>query len=313
MTRDLSAIVHHVETTLRAAAPFYASLGLAIFPCVPRRKEPLTPHGHLDATTDLDMIERRWRRRPDANVGIACAKSRVVVLDFDPRIGSHEEQAAFFMEYEAALAQTWAVETSRGGRHFYFAWPPTVSEEPRFARALVAGVEIKGNGYVLAPPSVHPLGHVYRWVRGQSPRDLALDLGHRPAACPPALWHRMLKPAYAAVAATTGPVTDSLLAELCQRRGIVRGAIGNDRLAIMCPWSDEHSMDGGTGEAVLFAPQVPGGLGGFYCAHQHCSGRGSRELFACFTPDEVARARAALTARGGAAQGHRSVLIEVAC
>src|SRR5262249_32820192 len=112
MTRHLSAIVCHVETTLRATAPFYAGLGLAIFPCVPRHKEPLTPHGHLDATTDLDMIERWWGQRPDANVAIACAASRIVVLDEDPRGASHEEQAAFFMEYQVALIQTWAVETS---------------------------------------------------------------------------------------------------------------------------------------------------------------------------------------------------------
>jgi hypothetical protein len=298
MTRDLSAIVHHVETTLRAAASFYAGLGLAIFPCVPRRKEPLTRHGHLDATTHLDMIERWWGQWPDANVAIACAASRIVVLDEDPRGASHEEQALFFREYQVALIQTWAVETSRGGRHFYFAWPPTVSEELRFARALLPGVEIKGNGYVLAPPSVHPLGHVYRWVRGQSPHDLVPELGYRPAVCPPALWQRVLKREPPASATAIALVTDSLLAELCQRRGIVRSPIGNDRLAITCPWGAEHSMDGGSGEAVLFAPQVLGGLGGFYCAHAHCGSRGPRELLACFTAREIDAARLALAMRG---------------
>jgi hypothetical protein len=283
-----------VETAL-----YYArSLGLAIHPCAPRRKEPLSPHGHLDATTDLDAIERWGRQHPDANVGIACAASRLAALDIDPRGGTHEEIAGFLLEHAALLASTWAVETSRGGRHVYFEWPPTVPKEPRFVRALQPGIEIKGNGYVLAPPSVHPLGHVYRWVRGQSPRDLAPELGHRPAVCPPALWHRMVKPAHPSVATITGPVTDSLLAELCRRRGMVRSAIGDDRLAIVCPWAIEHSMDGGTGEAVLFAPQAPGGLGGFYCAHQHCGGRGSRELLATFTPREIDAARAALTARG---------------
>jgi len=108
----------------------------------------------------------------------------------------------------------------------------------------------------------------------------------------------MVKPVPPAIATATGPVTDSLLAELCQRRGIVRGAIGDDRLAITCPWTAEHSMDGGPGEAVLFAPQVPGGLGGFYCAHAHCSQRGPRELLACFTAREIDAARLALAMRG---------------
>jgi hypothetical protein len=295
------------ETTPVAAALGYAQcFGIAVFPCAPRRKEPLTSHGYRDAATQLDMIERWWRRWPDANVAIACAASRIVVLDEDPRGGSHEEQAAFFTEYQVALVQTWAVETSRGGRHFYFGWPPTVSEELRFARALLPGVEIKGNGYVLAPPSMHPLGHVYRWVHGQSPHDLVPELGYRPVVCPPALWHRMVKPAPPAIATATGPLTHSLLAELCQRRGIVRGAIGDDRLAITCPWSAEHSMDGGPGEAVLFPPQAPGGLGGFHCAHLHCCSRGSRELLAHFTAKEIDAARAALATRRVLAPRHHA-------
>jgi hypothetical protein len=302
------------ETTFVAAALDYAQgFGLAVFPCAPRRKEPLTPHGHLDATIDVDTIERWGRQHPDANVAIACSASRIVTLDVDLRGGDHEVIAGFLAEQAAVSTGTWAVETSRDGRHVYLGWSPTAAEQPRFVRALLPGIEIKSNGYVLAPPSVHPLGHVYRWVRGQSPHDLVRELGYRPAVCPPALWHRMVKPACPALATAPGLVTDSLLAELCQRRGIVRGAIGDDRLAITCPWSAEHSMDGGTGEAVLFAPRVPGGLGGFYCAHLHCGSRGSRELLACFTPEEIDTARAALTARGVAAPRRRSVLIEVAC
>jgi hypothetical protein len=282
------------------AALVYVSLKLAVFPCAPRRKEPLTAHGHLDATTDLDTIERWGRLWPDANVGLACAASQIAVLDFDLRAGDHEAIAGFLSDHEAVLAGTWAVETSRRGKHVYCSWPLDTPQEPppRFARALLPGIEIKGNGYVLAPPSVHPLGHVYRWVRGQSPWDLAYELGHRPAVCPPVLWQHMVKPMHPAVATATGIVTDSLLAELCHRRGIVRGVIGDDRLAITCPWRAEHSMDGGTGEAVLFAPQVPGGLGGFYCAHQHCGGRGPRDLLVHFTVKEIDAARVALAMRG---------------
>jgi hypothetical protein len=299
-------------TGFTSAAIGYVRLRLAVFPCVPRRKDPLTPHGHLDAAIDLNTIEQWGQRWPEANVAIACATSRVVVLDIDPRSGEHEEIACFLTAYAAVLATTWAVETSRGGRHVYFAWPPIVSAAQRFVRALLPGIEVKSAGYVLAPPSVHPLGHVYRWVRGQSPRDLAPELGHRPAVCPPALWHRMVKPAVPTITSATGPVTDSLLAELCQRRGMVRGAIGNNRLAITCPWRAEHTMDGGVGEAVLFAPQNPGGLGGFSCAHAHCAGRRSRELLACFKPAEIEAARTALASRWLLCPNRRVVLVEVA-
>src|SRR5262245_24254727 len=298
----------HPDMNARFAAglDYALGFGLAVFPCLPRRKEPLTPHGHLDATTDLDTIERWGRQHPDANLAIACSASRIATLDVDLRAGDPEEIACFFVDHAAVFTGTWAVETSRGGRHVYFAWPPTVSEQPQFVRALLPGIEIKGNGYVLAPPSVQPLGHVYRWMLGQSPHDLVPELGYRPAVCPPTLWHRMVKPATRTIATAKGHVTDSLLAELCQRRGIVRGAIGDDRLAITCPWSAEHSMDGGPSEAVIFAPQASGGLGGFYCAHQHCGNRGSRELLAQFTATEIDSARASLATRGIFAARHHA-------
>jgi hypothetical protein len=35
------------------------------------------------------------------------------------------------------------VETSRGGRHFYFAWPSAVVDEPRFVGVLLPGVQVK--------------------------------------------------------------------------------------------------------------------------------------------------------------------------
>jgi len=57
---------------------------------------------------------------------------------------------------------------------------------------------------------------------------------------------------------------------------------------------------------VLFAPQALGGLGGFYCSHLHCGGRGSRELLARFTAKEIDAARAALATRGILAPRHHA-------
>jgi hypothetical protein len=43
-------------------ALWYAEHGFPIFPCSPHGKEPLTPHGFKDATTDLQQIREWWGR-----------------------------------------------------------------------------------------------------------------------------------------------------------------------------------------------------------------------------------------------------------
>lgn len=53
--------------SLPEAAAAYANAGLAVFPCVPSAKRPLTPHGFTDASTDLARVARWWRLWPEAN------------------------------------------------------------------------------------------------------------------------------------------------------------------------------------------------------------------------------------------------------
>jgi hypothetical protein len=170
MTRDLSAIVHHVETTLRAAAPFYTGLGLAIFPCVPRRKEPLPRHGHLDATTDIDMIKRWWRWWPDANPAIACRPSELVVVDVDPRNGGNDTLADLERQH-GPLPATWRALTGGGGLHVVFQAPADVA---LVDGTVPPGIDIKANGYFVVPPAVHMSGRRYTWEVGYEPGTLPL-------------------------------------------------------------------------------------------------------------------------------------------
>jgi hypothetical protein len=61
-----------------------ATRGMAVFPCLPRSKQPATPHGFKDATTDPAIIEQWWRTDLSYNVGIATGKaSNVFVIDVD--------------------------------------------------------------------------------------------------------------------------------------------------------------------------------------------------------------------------------------
>ncbi|MCX7618334.1 bifunctional DNA primase/polymerase [Tepidiforma sp.] len=147
------------------AARSYARRGWAVLPLKPRGKEPLTEHGVKDATTDLDTIEEWWRRWPKANVGIATgAVSGLVVLDIDPRNGGDEALRGLLAQHggwgvptDGGYPETWTVLTGGGGQHYYFA-----IDGPVPSRKLAEGVDLKGDdGYVVAPPSVHPSGRPY--------------------------------------------------------------------------------------------------------------------------------------------------------
>jgi hypothetical protein len=61
-----------------------------------------------------------------------------------------------------------------------------------------------------------------------------------------------------------------------------------------CPWSDGHScgtdLDTST---VIYAPSEGSEIGAFFCLHDSCRGRTLAEVLACFTSDELRRAREA--------------------
>ena len=89
---------------------------------------------------------REWfRRAPDRNVGIVTgALSGLVVLDIDPRHGGDESLRKLEREH-GSLPET--LESITGG----------------------------DGGCIVVPPSVHPSGKRYHWVKGRSPGQANLS------------------------------------------------------------------------------------------------------------------------------------------
>ena len=119
-------------------------------------KAPLTTHGHLDATTDLETIRRCWRDRPLANVGVALRTAGLVVVGPDC-----PEWADEFAR--RGLPPT-AVAASGGGDghlHYYYRRPAGC---PAYRIARPGRYDILSDGYVVAPPSRHASGRVYTWL-----------------------------------------------------------------------------------------------------------------------------------------------------
>jgi hypothetical protein len=155
-------------TCLGRAAAEMAAAGYHVHPLRTREKVPATRSGFKDAMRDARQIARWWDAMPDANIGIACGASGIVVLDIDTKAGAdpHEILARLDRAGAPVVGTGLAPErcerypeslAGRRGVQVYFA-----GEMPSAARLTIPGCEIKGTGgYVVGPPSVHPSGVEY--------------------------------------------------------------------------------------------------------------------------------------------------------
>lgn len=138
-------------------------------------KHPRTKHGVSDATTDPERITTWWGMWPDANVGLACGPSGLVVIDVDPRHGGDESLADLKKKWGRETFLTVSSHTGGGGEHYFFAQPSgvpisNVSSSPKFTGPLGPGIDVRAmGGYVVAPPSIHASGELYEWYEGESP------------------------------------------------------------------------------------------------------------------------------------------------
>jgi hypothetical protein len=138
-------------------------------------KHPRTTHGLYDASRQPDQIARWWRYWPDANIGIRTGReSSLVVLDVDARHAGEASLETLQATY-ATLPQTLTASSGGGGRHLYFQHPG-----PRILnRAEVGGytgLDVRGDGgYIVAPPSLHQSGQLYRWLEVASPLAILPD------------------------------------------------------------------------------------------------------------------------------------------
>jgi hypothetical protein len=110
--------------------------GWSVFPCDPRTKRPLTPHGFHDASND-PLVVARWNWE-GAAIGVATGRvSGIDVLDIDPA-GLH-----WLAQNYEGIPTTLSYETPRGGRHLIFRhWPGLRCSASRIAE----GVDVRSTG-----------------------------------------------------------------------------------------------------------------------------------------------------------------------
>jgi hypothetical protein len=147
------------QSALLAAALAYAAQGVSVFPLWPGSKEPACRRGYKDATSNPATIRRWWLAEPQFNIGVATGiVSGVWVLDID---GADGEDTLRDLSARHRSIDTLTSETARGHHLWFLTDGPIQSSAGRVGR----GLDVRADGgYVVAPPSVHPDGHVYRWV-----------------------------------------------------------------------------------------------------------------------------------------------------
>ena len=145
------------------AALDYAARGFAVFPCAPRSKPPAFPGGFRNGTTNPATVRRWWLACPDYNIGIRTGiASSVWVFDADGDIGT---TALAKLESTYGPLPDTLISITSSGCHFWFcADRPIQSSVGRVGQGLDVRAE---GGYVLAPPSVHPDGPIYRWTNNR--------------------------------------------------------------------------------------------------------------------------------------------------
>jgi hypothetical protein len=130
--------------------------------CPSPGKHPRVPWEEaMTQLADEELVQSWWERWPWSNVGVVTGSvSGVAVIDVDPR---HDGDETLF-ELEAfwgRLPQTLESRTGGGGRHLWYAMP----EGDLGSIDLGDGVELKAErGLVVAPPSRHASGRLYRWL-----------------------------------------------------------------------------------------------------------------------------------------------------
>lgn len=247
--------------------------------CPEPGKHPDSPHGCTDAIEADERQVEQWLAR-GRNIGLHTVS--VFVLDKDIRSGGDASLEALEARF-GKLPET-PRDLTGNGDHTFFELP----EGLKWRDNIAAGLDVRAGAgrYVIVPPSIHYSGRSYQW--DDSPEHVKL--------APLPLWLlqravRIERP----IGEATGKAAESLLGRAFRIAGHVTKTIDDTRIAVKCPWSDEHTHgDGSISSTVIFAPTTTRPHGAFHCSHAHCAGRTDTAALAALAEEAVDQAVAEL-------------------
>lgn len=178
---------------------------------------PVGYTGNMGTQPTTDNLVDWATTRPDSNVAVRLPLD-VVGIDVDAYDNKHGDVTLEALEERAGALPPTAVVTSRTDGHsgIRLFRLPDGADQTTF-RTGWAGIEILryGHRYVVAPPSMHPLGHPYRCFHQATGENLdtippATDLPYLPDAWLPELVKPVPPPRPHGTSATTGVGRDGM-------------------------------------------------------------------------------------------------------
>jgi putative DNA primase/helicase len=159
-------------------AHHYYKLGFTPIPCEPRSKKPTYEWGLWQQhRPDWDELEQVWceainRFGENLNIATILGEAHgLCAVDIDnPQTFRQARNAIGLTERDL---QTWATCSHRGGA-LIFRYPNGYNLPSKTPNELW-GAELLGNERILVlPPSIHPEGTIYRWLKGHEPDQIPL-------------------------------------------------------------------------------------------------------------------------------------------
>lgn len=152
-----------MENRFLDAALEYHAMGLHPIPCRPRQKIPIVNWKDFQTVQPTsDQVRDWWQRTPDANVALVLGRG-VFAVDLD---GGPDAEGLLF-EHDILLDLEAVRSKTGSGYHVFFRSSEDVPD--RIAMLSRDGgkpqVDIRGKGIVIAPPSIHPNGEAYEWLK----------------------------------------------------------------------------------------------------------------------------------------------------
>jgi hypothetical protein len=149
---------------LRRYAHRYAAAGFGVLPLVVDGKEPdgrLAPNGLKNATTDTKLIDSWLDAGWTGNLGILPPKG-YIVFDLDGSAGVDDFRK--LTQTHGALPLTRTQRTAIGYHKLYKHDGPALSISKKLLG--VQNIDLRGEGlaYIVAAPSWHPSGCLYKWL-----------------------------------------------------------------------------------------------------------------------------------------------------
>jgi hypothetical protein len=143
-----------------AAALEYASRGWQVIPLKPRAKNPTVSFS--EATANPAKLRRWFGQDFPYNIGILTGiVSGVFVLDID---GSNGAFSLAVLERKHGSLPRTLISWTSSGCHFWFKCNGPIKTS---VGQIAPGIDIRGDGgLVVAPPSIHETGAIYRWSDG---------------------------------------------------------------------------------------------------------------------------------------------------